>query len=134
MITPRPTTQPEAAGPPCSSESTPSDDHDIHDIESNDISEDISLKNQISFMAWSSIRDWLRDCVVEESYLPESTLCLICSSNANLRCLKCGPKSFYCSVCFKRNHSVAGLFHVPEVWEVGKHLCGLYVQYIIDSV
>ena len=80
----------------------------------------------------------LRDCVVQQSYLPSGlnilytncvilyckvimpagTKCIMCEEFASLRCCYCGPLVFFCEECFKKKHSIMNIFHVPEVWKV----------------
>ena len=79
------------------------------------------IKEKSEANAWGSLRDKLLVTFVESSCLIPGQLCInsqICSNEATIRCLKCGPGVFYCSSCFNTAHSDRNFFDVGEMWEV----------------
>ena len=78
------------------------------------------LSCRSAVVGWDDIRDAV---VTENAAMPLDQLCRMCEEMSCLRCRFCGPSCFYCSQCFRKNHSDVNLFHVAEQWEVRPRLC-----------
>ena len=110
-----------AAGSPVSSA------HSFHVSEDTDVSGDFQqhsvsahenrrIQEQIK---WTESRDRLVDLAIENSFLPNGTVCVWChKTTAVLRCTYCGPQTFLCLDCAKNLHCSINTYHVPELWKV----------------
>ena len=76
------------------------------------------IKQKASVTAWCAIRATLRHVAVECNGMPIGQTCIICSAEANYRCVECAAWANYCPHCFSDAHSKVGIFHTGEVWEV----------------
>ena len=80
------------------------------------------IKELSAAKEWEAIRPRLLKCVIESYALPDSVECTCCSSVASIRCLKCGPRAFFCKHCFSSLHRKNNIFHTGEIWEVCKRV------------
>lgn len=76
------------------------------------------LQRKASISAWQQLRDEILTITTEQNAMPVGQKCLCCDDQAQCRCVKCGPFSFYCLECFYQQHQTSNFFHVAEKWEV----------------
>ena len=77
-----------------------------------------SVKERSAAKEWEAIRPQLLKCAVESSAMPHAAECILCQSPATMRCLKCGPRVYFCIECFGDLHKKINILHTGEVWEV----------------
>lgn len=67
--------------------------------------------------SWGSIRSCMLDMCTRNNAMPPSQVCTSCfMTNAEFRCLRCGPLSYYCVKCLDI-HSQQCVYHLPEIWK-----------------
>src|SRR5215213_4371528 len=102
------------------------EDHEWEDIESNMELPDNEFnyqnksyqqKQNILTSNWKAVLDDIYNTMLENEAVPSNATCFNCSDFAVLRCLDCGPKIFYCSLCFGNFHHKINLFHRTVIIE-----------------
>lgn len=87
-----------------------------------------SIKEKSAALEWEALRPQLLKCVVGSDAMPDSQLCLLCAdSPATMRCLKCGPKAYFCEECFTDLHFKINILHVGEFWEAKVRMLQTYM-------
>lgn len=76
------------------------------------------IQSKASIGAWQQLREKILSITTENSAMPVGQNCLYCDDQAWLRCIKCGPFSYYCLHCFRQQHRTSNFFHVADKWEV----------------
>ena len=66
---------------------------------------------------WKTVLDDIYNVMLENEATPSNATCFNCGDSAVLRCLDCGPKIFYCSLCFGNFHHKINLFHRTVIIE-----------------
>ena len=51
-----------------------------------------------------------------------------------MRCLKCGPKAYFCEECFTDLHFKINILHVGEFWEAKVRMLQTYMFMMIMHV
>lgn len=70
---------------------------------------------------WNGLRYNATKALVEGFGLP-GAMCSICGEKANVRCVQCGPCSFYCHCCAILAHKSSLYHHFPEIWKVSTYV------------
>ena len=77
------------------------------------------IETNTSMAGWEAIREGLLSAVTESQGMPSSQMCVLCDdSPALIRCRQCGPRSYYCQICFDTVHSWISFLYVAEQWMV----------------
>lgn len=66
---------------------------------------------------WSKLLPSFVHVTTEHLALDTASICIICNSSANCRCLDCGALVYYCVSCCKAEHHLRNIFHTPEWWD-----------------
>ena len=101
------------------------------DIDSDDLSDDLSAEPQSSYSKrqqkaasnWSEVRDQLLHATVESSVPSGVFSCVVCQEKADIVCLDCGPHAYYCIAHVESVHLGMNIFHMPQVWRVSCIIC-----------
>ncbi|CAI8020679.1 hypothetical protein GBAR_LOCUS12350 [Geodia barretti] len=78
-----------------------------------DVSAHSKRKEKLAEM-WDSLRSSATQVLTEGFGLPEVKCC--CEERATVRCLQCGPCSYFCPRCAVLQHKSSFFHHCPEVW------------------
>ncbi len=84
-----------------------------------------SIESKSSTIGWAAIRKKMLSAVTEAEGMPTDQTCTLCQENyALIRCLQCGPQSYYCQTCMDSLHSRFSISHAAEKWMVSDYdLC-----------
>ena len=75
------------------------------------------LENKAAIGSWKQIRRLVLSTLTETEGLPKDQRCQ-CNEEVVLRCVRCGPRGYFCENCFLAQHLHLNTFHVAEKWEV----------------
>ena len=90
------------------------------------------IEAKSSMAGWEGIREGLLSAVTESQGMPSSQMCVLCDeSPALIRCRQCGPRSYYCQICFDTVHSRITFLHAAERWMV--RCLNTLVNYILAT-
>lgn len=78
----------------------------------------LEIQSKASISAWQQLREKILVITTESSAMPVGENCMYCDDQAQFRCIKCGPFSYYCLLCFRQWHQTSNFFHIAERWEV----------------
>ena len=74
-----------------------------------------SIESKSSTIGWEAIRKRMLSAVTEAEGMPTDQTCTLCQENyALIRCLQCGPLTYFCQTCADSLHSRFSFLHVVE--------------------
>ena len=79
---------------------------------------DYKKRKTIMAEKWNSIRSSATKVLIEGFGFPVCVCCNNCGESANVKCVQCGPVSFYCQACAVEAQKTSLYHHFPEIWKV----------------
>ena len=82
---------------------------------------DHTKRKTIMAEKWNCIRSNVTKVLIEGFGLLVGVYCNNCGESANIKCVQCGPLSFYCQMCAVEAHKSSLYHHLPKIWKVIIH-------------